>query len=219
MQIPVDRYMGHALLCSMALLPLPMLPRDFPGSGADYEDNLRMQEAMGGSVRKACRDINAAAPVVDDHSLDRCPVCLADVDAGSRVRRGSECSHEFCAGCLETWLSDHTTCPVCIADLSVNGGARYVIDSPPPTPPTPLTPPPTLSSSPPVVVYRQRVTFRVPPPTPSPTPPSRLVSDLRNARDLLFHMNHVQDIIDSAVANRRRDNAGEGDGEPPSDTS
>lgn len=123
-------YPGHSLLCALTAPALTMVTIVAPG-GAEYEDNLRLQDAMGGPVAKACRDINAAAPVADGHDMDTCPVCLQESTPDTRVRRARACSHAFCSECLERWLSEHTTCPVCVADLSVHGGHRYVMDEEP----------------------------------------------------------------------------------------
>ena len=128
----VDRYPGHSLLCALTSPALTLVTIVSPqGEGADYEDNLRLQDAMGGPVAKACRDINAAAPVADAHDMETCPVCLQEPSPATRVRRARACSHVFCSECLERWLSEHTTCPVCVADLSVHGGHRYVMDEEP----------------------------------------------------------------------------------------
>lgn len=136
LRVPLDRYSGHALLCALTRTDavgsgsaLFSLLGDGGGLGGDYETNLRLQDSMGGSVKKACRDVNAAAPIAERHDLERCPVCLQDTDATCRVRKATECSHEFCAECMERWLSEHTTCPICVADLSVNGGHRFVMDA------------------------------------------------------------------------------------------
>lgn len=268
LQIPVSRYAGHSLLCALtsadarllgpSLFSLPGLGGGGTSSaGSDYESNLRLQDAMGGPVRKACRDINEAAPVVTDHTLERCPVCLCDTDGASRVRRGARCSHEFCAECLEKWLSENTTCPMCVSDLSENGGSRYVIDDPSPEPaprrwadrvgvtrddsslsmftpvslyaPTrssviaglvdpqthlPSMPPsslrlraprPTTIMIPTVAEPSMRPLRPPPPPPPArffprapPAPPAPPPDDLRNTRDLLFHIRQVRDIIEGA---------------------
>lgn len=286
-QIPVSRYPGHSLLCTLSTIGVA---NRFGGSAtfgssllsflsgrdteSDYESNLRLQEEMGGPVKKACKDINLAAPVVNDHSIDKCVVCLSEIDSNSRVRRGAKCSHEFCAECLEKWLSEHTTCPMCITDLSENGGSRYVIDESPVTTSQERSAgiarddssvldfsdlPPLVPSDDPVSLYRYRRTYYVPSwtsmsfgssmsrglspsmrpspswsraprtpdliptnsvlqsvRTPTPTPvvttrgsnPEYLVpyflpgsstsENIRNTRDLMFHMSQVRDIIENA---------------------
>ncbi len=105
-----------------------------PGDDDDYETNLRIQAAMGGDVKKAVSDVDAAAPVVEPEAGRAPPTCVICMcEPSGRVRRGQACGHEFCAGCIETWLSEHTTCPVCVADLSVNGGYRLVDEGGPTT--------------------------------------------------------------------------------------
>ncbi|WP_422442036.1 MULTISPECIES: RING finger protein [unclassified Endozoicomonas] len=43
---------------------------------------------------------------------DNCPVCLTPF-AGRAVTVLEPCSHMFHEDCLETWLSQNTTCPYC----------------------------------------------------------------------------------------------------------
>lgn len=148
-----------------------------------YEDNLALQESLGGSVMKACRDINDAAPVVDSPSIDSCAVCL---EPCTRVRKARACSHEFCAACMESWLSSHVTCPVCVADLSVHGGHRYVIDeaSPPPPQATPVM----LS----LTVVR-RSAQEPPPRHVEPRSPSHDVLDSFN--NMMYHSRQIFDLL------------------------
>jgi hypothetical protein len=90
----------------------------------DYENNLRIQDALGGNVKKAVRDINEAVPLIKSGSSEKCVICMSEPEG--LIRKSKQCGHEFCAECIENWLSDHITCPVCVADLSVNGGYNLV---------------------------------------------------------------------------------------------
>lgn len=205
-----------------------------PGSGpGEYESNLRLQEAMGGPVRKACRDINAAAPVADEHTMERCPVCLQDAGDRTRVRRTAACSHEFCAECMERWLSEHTTCPVCVTDLSTHGGHRFVMDDdladlPPllpsdePVVPTPVFRPMFAAPPPPPPMLLYRASRRFPSPglrltplrprthprpstlsLPHPFPSPREPED--GAQEVLYHFGRVRDILDEVASRGRAD--------------
>jgi hypothetical protein len=42
-----------------------------------------------------------------------CTVCQEELKEGERVRTIQKCQHLFHASCLEPWLADNTTCPVC----------------------------------------------------------------------------------------------------------
>ena len=40
---------------------------------------------------------------------DTCPICLHD-----KIKfRKTTCNHLFCGSCLEQWLSNHSSCPLC----------------------------------------------------------------------------------------------------------
>ena len=45
-------------------------------------------------------------------SLARCRICLLEYDVGDQQRR-LPCLHQFHSDCVDTWLKDNATCPVC----------------------------------------------------------------------------------------------------------
>ena len=46
--------------------------------------------------------------------LDRCGVCLEDLEIGRRMMRlNCDGQHIFCQGCVENWFTNHKTCPNC----------------------------------------------------------------------------------------------------------
>lgn len=42
-----------------------------------------------------------------------CVICLAEFEAGDRVRVLPNCFHGFHVHCIDKWLSSHTSCPKC----------------------------------------------------------------------------------------------------------
>ncbi|ESQ52109.1 hypothetical protein EUTSA_v10016848mg [Eutrema salsugineum] len=46
-----------------------------------------------------------------------CAVCLCEFDDDETLRLMPPCCHVFHADCVDVWLSDHSTCPLCRADL------------------------------------------------------------------------------------------------------
>ncbi|VVB08319.1 unnamed protein product [Arabis nemorensis] len=47
-----------------------------------------------------------------------CPVCLEEIESGQPARLVPGCNHGFHQLCADTWLSDHTVCPVCRTELA-----------------------------------------------------------------------------------------------------
>ncbi|CAN8287492.1 unnamed protein product [Cochlearia groenlandica] len=48
-----------------------------------------------------------------------CAVCLSEFEDDETLRLMPPCCHVFHADCVDVWLSDHSTCPLCRADLVV----------------------------------------------------------------------------------------------------
>ncbi|ELK18762.1 E3 ubiquitin-protein ligase RNF6 [Pteropus alecto] len=51
-----------------------------------------------------------------------CSVCISDYVAGNKLRR-LPCMHEFHIHCIDRWLSENCTCPVCRQPVLGSGGA------------------------------------------------------------------------------------------------
>ncbi|CAN8287696.1 unnamed protein product [Cochlearia groenlandica] len=49
-----------------------------------------------------------------------CAVCLDDIESGQPARLVPGCNHGFHQLCIDTWLYNHTVCPVCRAQLATD---------------------------------------------------------------------------------------------------
>ena len=50
----------------------------------------------------------------ETHVGDQCSICIEDVDVGRNMRRLTcDGQHYFCQECIEGWLAQHNTCPLC----------------------------------------------------------------------------------------------------------
>lgn len=47
----------------------------------------------------------------------RCSVCLGDYQAEDRLQQIPACTHTFHIDCIDSWLSTHSTCPLCRLSL------------------------------------------------------------------------------------------------------
>lgn len=169
-RVPQEAYYAHCVSCAGNGLNSAFAVDDRD----DYDTNIGIQESMGGAVMKACKDINAAAPITDDPCMQTCAVCLTPANDVTRVRKASVCGHEFCAECLEKWLGEHTTCPLCVCDLSSEGGHRFVFDA-------------DQRIAVPVVVV---ASYSVVSPPRSPTD-----SASSSTRDLIYHLGEMRHIL------------------------
>jgi len=46
--------------------------------------------------------------------MDTCPICLTNSDVVS-----TSCTHTFCNDCIEQWLNQHSSCPICRQECSI----------------------------------------------------------------------------------------------------
>ena len=69
------------------------------------------------SSRDGCADPSDPLP-----ETPTCAICMCDAQEGDALRR-LPCRHEFHRTCVDRWLADHRTCPMCKSDV-VEGLAR-----------------------------------------------------------------------------------------------
>lgn len=50
-------------------------------------------------------------------SSSDCAICLAEYVDGDEIRVLPQCGHGFHAGCIDTWLNSHSSCPSCRQNL------------------------------------------------------------------------------------------------------
>ena len=62
----------------------------------------------------------------EDESAD-CAICLFGL--GSAVTTTTDCNHAFHKTCLDIWLEDNVTCPICRAPLANRTIARQRLDA------------------------------------------------------------------------------------------
>jgi len=50
----------------------------------------------------------------------KCPICLDNMYQAVYMRTIKDCKHTFCGECIEEWLSENKTCPICKSELEVS---------------------------------------------------------------------------------------------------
>ena len=78
---------------------------------------------VGGSAAATSRgvnridlELNSALRRYDINTVmdvSSCAICTVDWGVGDEIRILSRCRHKFHKGCIDTWLREHETCPMC----------------------------------------------------------------------------------------------------------
>ncbi|KAH3670394.1 hypothetical protein OGAPHI_000909 [Ogataea philodendri] len=86
---------------------------------SDYSDT--RVSTFRDSLYRIFRGRKLSQTVLDEHTEsvfelqntnDRCPICLVDYESGDQGRR-LDCCHEFHKDCVDQWLLNDNTCPIC----------------------------------------------------------------------------------------------------------
>jgi hypothetical protein len=101
------------------LLPLnwyKALSRSVMGGGGDINKDVSL---LGRGGNDNCRGgIVAPPPRLENNNNDKCcPICLVDFADRSEVCT-LPCGHNFNRECINLWLLNHTTCPMCHENIN-----------------------------------------------------------------------------------------------------
>ncbi|TVU50471.1 hypothetical protein EJB05_01843, partial [Eragrostis curvula] len=91
-------------------------------------------QAHGGGLSLQDDVDDGAIPAFEYHrrkeaASEQCVVCISAVWDGETVRRMPACGHAFHAPCIDGWLRNRATCPVCRAEVAVAGVRGGVVAS------------------------------------------------------------------------------------------
>ncbi|XP_048227376.1 RING-H2 finger protein ATL7 isoform X1 [Ricinus communis] len=91
-------------------------------------DNIFRQAELG--LKKEVREMLPIIVYKESFSVKdtQCPVCLGDYQAEDRLQQIPACGHTFHMVCIDHWLANHTTCPLC--RLSLVAPAKVPTESP-----------------------------------------------------------------------------------------
>jgi hypothetical protein len=53
----------------------------------------------------------------NDDNDNMCTICLDNKYKAIYIRKINGCNHDFCGECIEKWLSENKTCPICKLEL------------------------------------------------------------------------------------------------------
>jgi uncharacterized membrane protein YgcG len=85
---------------------------------AEYENVKTKLTAIQDEV-KAMKKAKAES-LAEKFAAVSCPICLENFDTedtNDAEVRTLDCGHQFCFPCIEEWLKNNKTCPICIADV------------------------------------------------------------------------------------------------------
>lgn len=96
--------------------------------------NLTRGERLRPSEIGVTKELREMLPVVvfkESFSIreTQCSVCLGDYQADDRLQRLPQCGHTFHVDCIDHWLANNTTCPLCRFSLIPFPSTKAATDS------------------------------------------------------------------------------------------
>ncbi|KAJ4838066.1 hypothetical protein Tsubulata_026903, partial [Turnera subulata] len=85
---------------------------------ASLEDNIDVSRAELG-LKKELREMLPIIVYKESFSVNdtQCAVCLGDYQPEERLQQIPACGHTFHMECIDSWLANHITCPLCRLSL------------------------------------------------------------------------------------------------------
>uniref|UniRef100_A0A0E0MCH9 RING-type domain-containing protein n=1 Tax=Oryza punctata TaxID=4537 RepID=A0A0E0MCH9_ORYPU len=91
--------------------------RHLPPSGLDPATVAAFPTRAFSSAGGGSRAHGSASSSDSSDAADQCVVCLSDYEEKDVLRILPYCGHDFHAVCIDIWLMQHSTCPVCRISL------------------------------------------------------------------------------------------------------
>ncbi|XVF63483.1 hypothetical protein PTKIN_Ptkin09bG0090200 [Pterospermum kingtungense] len=87
--------------------------RTSPGPGPGLAPDPHLMAELG--LKKEVREMLPIIIYKETFSIrdTQCSVCLGDYQAEDKLQQIPACGHTFHMDCIDHWLSNHTTCPLC----------------------------------------------------------------------------------------------------------
>ena len=84
-----------------------------------YEELLQIGEQIG-KVSKGLSDSQISQLATEMiRTATNCSICLVVMNKGTRATKLNPCGHTYHFDCIETWLKENKTCPLCLQEIKI----------------------------------------------------------------------------------------------------
>ncbi|XP_020224668.1 RING-H2 finger protein ATL66 [Cajanus cajan] len=86
----------------------------------------------GGAIKRLPIILHQGAAAEETETETECCICLGAFVDGEKLKVLPGCDHSFHCECVDTWLANHSNCPLCRASLKLDSSfPRILIQAPP----------------------------------------------------------------------------------------
>ena len=84
-----------------------------------YEELLALGDKIGYVSKGLSEHIHSQLIREEISEVISCSICLLDIELNTVVTRLTPCLHSYHCECIDVWLENNKTCPLCLQEITI----------------------------------------------------------------------------------------------------